>query len=72
MEMLFILFMLLIGIGSAVLWIYCLVDVIRAEFKGESDKIIWLILIVMLPMIGSILYLTIGVKQKKARPEELV
>ncbi len=72
MEMLFVLFMLLIGLGCVVLWFYCLIDVIKAEFKGESDKVIWLVLIVMLPMIGSILYLTIGMNQKKVSSEDMV
>ncbi len=64
MAALFVLFILLIGIGCTVLWIYCIVDIIRADFKGDSDKVIWLLLIIFLPLIGSILYMTIGMKQK--------
>jgi hypothetical protein len=70
MAFLFVLFVFLIGIGCTVLWIYCLVDIIRADFKGENDKIIWLLLIIFLPLIGSILYLAIGMKQKI--PESIV
>jgi len=70
MEMLFILFFLLIGLGCIALWIYCLVDIVRANFKGESDKLIWLLLVIFLPFIGSILYLIIGQNQKA--PERLV
>ena len=70
MAFLFVLFVFLIGIGCTVLWIYCLVDIIRANFKGENDKIIWLLLIIFLPLIGSILYLAIGMKQKI--PERIV
>lgn len=70
MAFLFVLFVFLIGIGCTVLWIYCLVDIIKANFKGENDKIIWLLLIIFLPMIGSILYLYIGVNQKI--PERIV
>jgi hypothetical protein len=70
MAFLFVLFVFLIGIGCTVLWIYCLVDIIKANFKGENDKIIWLLLIIFLPLIGSILYLAIGVNQKI--PESIV
>ncbi len=70
MAFLFVLFVFLIGIGCTVLWIYCLVDIIKANFKGENDKIIWLLLIIFLPLIGSILYLAIGMKQKI--PERIV
>jgi hypothetical protein len=70
MAFLFVLFLFLIGIGCAVLWIYCLVDIIKANFKGENDKVIWLLLIIFLPLIGSILYLYIGVNQKI--PERIV
>lgn len=70
MAFLFVLFVFLIGIGCTVLWIYCLVDIIRANFKGENDKIIWLLLIIFLPLIGSILYLAIGMNQKI--PERIV
>lgn len=43
--------------------IWTLVDLLRNEFTGYN-KIIWLLTIIMLPPLGSILYIFIGRKQK--------
>ncbi len=40
-----------------------LIDVLRNEFTG-SNKIIWLVIVLMLPLLGALLYLLIGTKQK--------
>jgi hypothetical protein len=48
--------------------IWTLVDLLRNEFTGYN-KIIWLLTIIMLPPLGSILYIFIGRKQKTA-PEK--
>jgi len=45
------------------LWIIALVDILKSEFKG-NDKIIWLIVVIVLPVVGAILYFLIGKKQK--------
>jgi len=50
------------------LWIYAIVDVVRSEFKGENDKLIWLLLVILLPFVGTILYFTIGKDQKTSGP----
>jgi hypothetical protein len=44
-------------------WIGALVDVIKSRFAGNK-KIIWIIVVIFLPVIGAILYLSIGKKQK--------
>ena len=46
-----------------VLPIIALIDILRNQFKG-NDKLIWVIVIVFIPLIGSILYLAIGKNQK--------
>lgn len=43
-----------------------LVDVLRNEFT-DSNKIIWVLLIIFLPFLGAILYLLIGANQKIRR-----
>jgi len=48
---------------SIVLLIYCLIDVLKSFFNG-NDKIIWVLVILFLPFVGSLLYLFIGRKQK--------
>ncbi len=52
-------------IATVALWIYCLIDILKNEFE-QNDKIIWLLVVILLPVLGSILYLFIG-KAKKVR-----
>lgn len=44
-------------------FIIALVDILRNEFEG-NNKIIWVLVILFLPLIGSILYFAIGSSQK--------
>jgi len=48
----------------AVLWLVALVDILKSEFKDGLTKVIWLILVIFLPFMGSILYFFIGRDQK--------
>jgi hypothetical protein len=46
-----------------VLWASAFVDIIKNRFKKDY-KVIWLIVVVFIPILGAILYFTIGRKQK--------
>ncbi len=46
-----------------ILWLWALIDCVKREFK-PNDKLIWVLIIIFLPLIGSILYLAIGRKQR--------
>lgn len=48
---------------SFILLIYSLIDLLKSTFK-KNDKLIWLIVLILIPFIGSLLYLNIGRKQK--------
>ena len=41
-----------------------LVDILRNEFKGQNEKLIWLLVILFVPLLGQILYFVIGRKNK--------
>jgi hypothetical protein len=41
-----------------------LIDILRSDFKKESNKIVWIIMVIFLPVLGFLLYLVIGRKQK--------
>ncbi|HEX2853201.1 MAG TPA: PLD nuclease N-terminal domain-containing protein [Opitutaceae bacterium] len=47
----------LISILCLVLWIVALVDCLQSS---NSNKIVWVLVIILLPFLGSILYFTIG------------
>ena len=57
--------------GCLVLWVYAIIDIVKGGFKSESDKIVWLVLVLMVPAIGTVLYYLIGQKQKQD-PGDLV
>ncbi|MPR34947.1 PLDc N-terminal domain-containing protein [Salmonirosea aquatica] len=50
-------------LGTIVLPVIALVDILKHNFTG-SDKIIWVLIVLFLPFVGSILYFVIGSKQK--------
>ncbi len=58
------LFMFLFWIASLILWIGAFIDILRSDFRGGSDKIVWLLVVVFLPLFGAILYFAIGRKQR--------
>ena len=60
----------LLLIAFIVMWIKSIVDVINNDFKDQTNKIIWIIMLIVIPPIGTILYLTIGKKQKEGEEEQ--
>ncbi len=47
----------------SVLWVYCIVDILRNDFEG-NEKLIWSLVVLFMPLLGSALYLVMG-RQKK-------
>ena len=64
----FELLILLLLLSFFVLWLIALVDILRNEFTGYN-KIVWLLAVIFVPLIGAIVYLFIGRKQRVARVE---
>ncbi len=58
-----VLFFWLIAALAFVFWLWALVDILRSEFTG-SNKIVWLIAVILLPLLGALLYWFIGREQK--------
>lgn len=53
---------------TVVLWIWALIDIAKTRRQNPSEKSLWFLLIIALPLIGSILYLLIKDKTAKANP----
>ena len=58
-ELIILLFVLL----PIILWGWALIDVLKSEFTG-SNKVIWLLVVIFIPLIGILAYYFIGTKQK--------
>jgi len=54
---------MIIVLFIAILPIICLVSILKNDFKN-NDKVIWLVIVVLIPFLGSVLYLFIGRKQR--------
>ena len=44
--------------------LFCILDIIRSKFQTPNANILWIIVVLVAPVIGSILYLTWGRSQK--------
>ena len=55
---------LIFGLLYLVLWVYCLVDIIRSEFKDPNMKLIWILIILFAQVLGPIGYLILGKNTK--------
>jgi hypothetical protein len=64
-AILFILFIAIIGLSSTILWIWALIDVARNQKLDTNNRILWVLIIVILPFIGSLVYLIVGRNQER-------
>jgi hypothetical protein len=62
-EVFIILFACLIPLAILVLPLMALIDILKNNFKG-NDKIVWVLVVILLPIVGSILYFAIGSGEK--------
>ena len=60
----FLIIILLFSLAYFILWVYCLVDVIRSDFKDQNMKLIWVIVILFGQVIGPLAYLALGKSTK--------
>lgn len=44
-------------------WIYCFVDILTSKFRG-NEKLLWVVVVLMAPGLGILLYLILGRKSK--------
>lgn len=60
----FLLIFILFSIAYFILWVYCLVDAIRSNFKDPNMKLIWIIILLFAHGLGPIAYLILGKDSK--------
>ena len=48
----------------SIFWIIALIHILKSDFRDTNGKIIWALVVIFLPVIGSILYFLIGKSQK--------
>ena len=50
------LFMMLVFVFLFVFWILMIIDCVKRNFKGENDKVVWILVLVFLYFLGAIIY----------------
>ncbi len=57
-------FIYLLILLSVFIWIFALIDVLKSEFRGQNDKLIWIVVVLFAGFFGAIIYYFIGRNQK--------
>jgi hypothetical protein len=60
---LFGLIALAVGVALFVFWIWMLVDCIKNERLNQTEKIVWVLVIILLHFLGALIYLLAGRKR---------
>ena len=60
------------GLLVSLIWMWAIIDIVKGNFKKENDKLVWLILVVAIPAIGTIMYMAYGKHQKLDITDEFV
>lgn len=51
-----------LGIIGFLIYAYTIYDVVTGRFGNSSDKIVWILIVIFLPLIGTILWFLFGRK----------
>jgi hypothetical protein len=62
----FLIIILLFSLIYFLLWVYCVIDVIRSNFKDQNMKLIWIVILLFAHIIGPLVYLVLGKTTKAA------
>jgi hypothetical protein len=54
----------LFGCLPLMLVLFALIDILTSNFRDSNTKLIWVIVVIFVPLLGSILYLIMGRKEK--------
>lgn len=55
---------LLLMLGILIFFLIAAVDVLKNRFASDVEKLIWILVVILVPFLGPILYFLIGTKQK--------
>ena len=55
-----IIFTVILFLLCVTLWVVTLIRIIKNDFPGENEKLIWALLVIFLPFIGTIIYFVVG------------
>jgi len=56
-----------LGLLLVMFWVYALYDCLKSTFKEPNQKLIWLVLIILVPYLGPVMYIGLSKKGKLKR-----
>lgn len=63
-----LIFWQILGLLSIVVWVYTIFDCLKSEFRGPNQKLIWVMIILLMPIVvGPVLYLGMSRRTKEKR-----
>ena len=60
--------LLLVGSAGLIFWVVALIDVLKRDFPGENDKLIWVLVVVLTNWLGALIYWFVGRDKGTLRP----
>ncbi len=54
------------------LWFYCVYDIVSSKFERDKDKLIYLLLVVLVPFIGIPAYFLLGKSKRKGKLDKSI
>ncbi len=48
------------GALGLIIYIFTIFDVIRSKFSNSSDRLVWILIVVLVPLLGTILWFLVG------------
>lgn len=72
MEIIVVFFAMLLGLATTIVWVLAIIEIVRSDFDSKDERLIWLLLVILLPFIGTVLYLMIGRKKRLTAGADLL
>ncbi|MEQ9307960.1 MAG: PLDc N-terminal domain-containing protein [Balneolaceae bacterium] len=48
------------------LWFFAIADIVKGSLAGDTNRILWLLIVIFFPILGALLYLFIGKKPHRS------
>lgn len=52
-------------------WIKTIIEIVNSRFSNESNKTLWLLIVILLPALGMLVYIYFGRNSRVGRNDEL-
>ncbi len=49
-----------LGIIGFLIYAYTIYDVVISNFHNSSDRVVWLLIVILLPLLGTVLWFLVG------------